>query len=139
SYMNRSGIAAQQISSYYKIAPHDLLIILDDLDLELGQLRLRPNGSDAGHKGMQSIMNMLPDTEIPRLRLGINTAWRRDLATEDYVLMRFKPDEEAPVQEMLHTAAEAALHWLRFGTVSAMNHYNRRTQKIELSEEGTDK
>jgi peptidyl-tRNA hydrolase, PTH1 family len=138
SYMNRSGIAVQQLSSYFKIAPQDLLIVLDDLDLELGQIRLRPGGSAAGHKGMQSVMDMLPNAEIPRLRMGINTIWRRNLATEDYVLMRFTPDEMPIVETMVESASEAAVHWLKHGTVSAMNQYNRRIRATETNEEGTE-
>ncbi len=138
SYMNRSGIAVQQLSSYFKIAPPDLLIILDDLDLELGQIRLRPGGSAAGHKGMQSVMDILSETEIPRLRMGINTDWRRNIATEDYVLMRFSPDEENLVATMVNSAAEAAMHWLEHGTESAMNQYNRRIRGTDTTEEGIE-
>ena len=93
--MNLSGRAVSKVVSYYKIAHRDLLIVYDDLNLELGQIRIRKKGSAGGHKGIESIMQYLHSEEIPRLRIGISSPlvnFNFDYVC--YVLSNFNSEEK---------------------------------------------
>jgi len=123
TFMNNSGEAAAQVVSYFDLQPQDLLIIYDDLDLELGTLRLRRGGSAGTHKGMRSVVAHLDTDEIPRLRLGIGPLPAEADAVE-FVLSAFRGAEIATVEEMLTRAAEAVEYYLTEGIEAAMNKFN---------------
>jgi PTH1 family peptidyl-tRNA hydrolase len=123
SYMNRSGEPLSAVANFYKIEPVEFLVVLDDLALELGRLRLRTEGGAGGHNGLESIIVHLGTEAIPRLRIGIGAA-----PTEggvDYVLGRFFEEEIPVVKKTLERAAEAVKCAIDKGVLSAMNLFNK--------------
>jgi peptidyl-tRNA hydrolase, PTH1 family len=109
--MNDSGRAVAPLARFYKVAPEDLLVIYDDLDIPLGTVRYRSDGSSGGHRGVQSIMQVMGTEAIPRLRLGIGRPpGRMDPAA--YVLQDFSADEVPLVWQVLRTARGLVLDWL---------------------------
>ena len=126
TYMNLSGQSVAAAWRFYKLAPADVLVVHDDLDLPVGQLRLRPTGSAGGHKGLADVIRHLGTDEVPRLRIGIGKVHRD--ATVEYVLSRFEPDERPAIAAALPTAADAAEAWLARGMEAAMNEFNRRAK-----------
>ena len=123
TYMNRSGEPVGAIGQFYKIEPAEILIVLDDLALPLGRLRLRACGGPGGHNGLESILAQFGTEQIPRLRIGIGAAPRDDLV--DYVLSRFFDEEKALVASTIDRAAEAVKWAIDKGLVSAMNNFNQ--------------
>jgi PTH1 family peptidyl-tRNA hydrolase len=123
NYMNRSGELLRAIGQFYKIEPPEILIVLDDLALPLGRLRLRARGGAGGHNGLESILMQIGTEEIPRLRIGIGAAPRDGLV--NYVLSRFLDEEKALVASTIDRAAEAVKWAIDKGLVSAMNNFNQ--------------
>lgn len=122
TFMNLSGEAVGKLCAFYKIAPHDLLVIYDDLDLPLGKLRLRARGSAGGHHGMESIIARLGTSAFPRLRVGIGRpSPDADIA---HVLSDFTADERAVMEETFARAVQAIEVWVAQGIVKAMNRFN---------------
>jgi len=113
TFMNRSGEVAQALVAFYKLPPTDLLVVLDDIHLPLGTLRLRGEGSAGGHNGLKDIIQRL-GPNVPRLRLGVGQPppGHDQIA---YVLGRFNEAEEAPLQAMLLRAQDAVDDWRRHG------------------------
>jgi PTH1 family peptidyl-tRNA hydrolase len=111
TWMNDSGRAVGPLARFYKIEPQDILVVYDDMDIPLGTLRFRTDGSSGGHRGLQSIMQHLSTEAIPRLRVGIGRPpGRMDPAA--YVLQDFS-DEEAPLLwETIRTARGLVLDWI---------------------------
>jgi PTH1 family peptidyl-tRNA hydrolase len=124
TFMNLSGQAVAHIARREKIEPSEILVIYDDMDLPLGRIRLRPDGSSGGHKGMRSIIERLGTTEFPRLRIGIGSA-DRDAAL--HVLSRFRRGEREVARKAIRSAADAVEMILSEGIEPAMNLYNRRS------------
>jgi peptidyl-tRNA hydrolase, PTH1 family len=123
TFMNRSGDAVAALSRYFDIAPGELLIVMDDVDLPFGRLRARQRGSAGTHNGLRSIVDRLGTTDFPRLRLGVGRGdARRDLA--DHVLSRFEPDETAALESFIARAADAAEMFAADGILKVMNAYN---------------
>lgn len=105
TYMNLSGIAVQSAASFYQIDPEDIIIIYDDLDLPVGDLRIRKTGSAGGHKGMTSVIQSLQTPMIPRMRIGIG---KDETPVEQYVLSP-PPKLETPLYEKATQMAVIAL------------------------------
>ncbi|MFH1531778.1 MAG: aminoacyl-tRNA hydrolase [Pseudomonadota bacterium] len=122
TWMNLSGRAVQRAVGFYKVPLDDLLVIYDDLDLPVGQLRLRFKGGDGGHRGVRSIIELLGSPDFLRLRIGIGHPLRGDGTS--HVLGRFAGDEEADVEKAIQGAAGAVASWLDDGFSRAMNRYN---------------
>ncbi|MFN7210194.1 MAG: aminoacyl-tRNA hydrolase [Aggregatilineales bacterium] len=123
TYMNLSGDAVRPLVAFYNIPLTNLLIVLDDLDLPLGTLRLRPSGSHGGQRGLRHILEQLGGQAVARLRFGIGRPpGRMDPAA--YVLQPFAPEEQLLVAETLDRAVRAAETWLQFGIEAAMARYN---------------
>jgi len=120
-FMNRSGAAIGAILHFYKLTPADLLVVLDDFNLELGGLRLKPRGSAGGHNGLQSIIDCLGTSDFKRLRLGLG-APVKDHA--DYVLADFSKSEKKEIDESVVKAAEAVLFFAQHGLEKTMSRYN---------------
>jgi peptidyl-tRNA hydrolase, PTH1 family len=123
TYMNSSGEALAAVLAYYHVARTALLVVVDDADLPLGELRLRPSGSSGGHHGLESIEQHLGTREYARLRVGIG---RQSAAREitGYVLGRFHSTESALVAKVLTVAADQAETWLAAGIQKAMSQFN---------------
>jgi len=123
TYMNLSGEAVREIVKFYRIPVEEVLVICDDLNLPLGKIRLRREGSDGGHKGLESIIRNLGGQGFPRLRVGIGTP-PPDVAGERYVLSRFSRNERPLLEETIACAVECALTWIYYGAEEAMNRFN---------------
>lgn len=122
TFMNRSGDAVASYANFHKILPAEILVVLDDVALPLGRLRLRLAGSGGGHNGLESVLTSLGTTKIPRLRLGINRGTEAGL--RDYVLDKFAKEELPAVEQMIQRAADAVDCILGKSFGEAMNRYN---------------
>ena len=122
TYMNRSGESVRAIGQFFKIAPEQMLIIVDDMALPLGKLRLRPSGSSGGQKGLQSVIEHLGTQSVPRLRVGIGSAGPGDAV--DHVLGKFTPGEQTTLEDTLIQATQAVACAQIRGLQAAMNAYN---------------
>ncbi|MGA3284866.1 MAG: aminoacyl-tRNA hydrolase [Verrucomicrobiota bacterium] len=123
TFMNASGEAVKAVMSFYQLPPEHLLVVVDDADLPLGEVRLRAGGSSGGHHGLESVEQQLATQAFARLRLGIG---RKDGAREitDYVLDRFEAAEAALMKKVLGRASDQAECWLDDGIEMAMNRFN---------------
>lgn len=120
TYMNLSGEAVSAVMKDKEIPPSDILVVCDDADLDLGSIRIRPSGSDGGHRGLRSIIGRLGTSSFARLRIGIG----KKGSLNDHVLKPFEKSEMAEVEEVEERAAEAVAYWLKNGVEKAMNKYN---------------
>jgi len=133
SLMNRSGQPIGELARYFRIAVGDILAIVDEVNLPLGQLRARARGSEGGHNGLRSMIQMLGTEDFARLRIGVGRGDpRRDLA--DHVLARFDADEQAPIVEAIARAADAAELFVSEGIEPVMNRFNRKADAAEPDE-----
>ena len=123
SFMNRSGHPLFAVAQFYKITAGEILVVLDDLALPLGRLRLRLSGGSGGHNGLESIIMQFGTEGIPRLRIGIGEAPRE--GSVDYVLSRFFDEEKPIVRSTIDHAVEALKCAIDKGLVSAMNTFNK--------------
>ena len=123
TYMNRSGESVRPLSSFYKIPPDQVLVVLDDMALPLGKLRFRPSGSAGGHNGLQSIIDHFRTSAIARLRVGIGDKQQPGDAV-GHVLGKFAADEEPVLKDTLARAVEALQCAQSSGLQAAMNAYN---------------
>lgn len=122
TFMNLSGESVGALANYYRIAPNDLLVVYDELDLAFGVIRLREKGGAGGHNGMRSIIQQIGN-EFPRLRLGIGRPpGRMDAAA--YVLQDFSKDEAILVNEVLDSATAAIESFVADGINLAMSRFN---------------
>jgi PTH1 family peptidyl-tRNA hydrolase len=129
TFMNRSGEAIVGLLQFYKIEIADLLVIVDEVQLEAGRIRVRPSGSAGGHNGLKSIIQSLGTEEFARLRIGVGRGdARRDLA--DHVLARVEPAEQPVVAEAVGRAADAAELFVDDGILSSMNRFNRKDDVV---------
>lgn len=126
SYMNRSGEPLAAVANFYKIAPAEILVVLDDMALELGRLRLRTEGGTGGHNGLESIILQFGTEAIPRLRIGIGAAPTEGAV--DYVLGRFFEEERPVVEKTVARAADAVKWSIDKGVLSAMNLFNKNPE-----------
>jgi PTH1 family peptidyl-tRNA hydrolase len=127
TFMNLSGTAIVGLLQFYKIEPLDALVIVDEVQLETGRLRVRPEGSAGGHNGLKSVIASLGTMQFPRLRIGVGRGDnRRDLA--DHVLARFESDERETIAEAIEKAADAAEVFVAEGPAAAMTKYNRKQE-----------
>jgi PTH1 family peptidyl-tRNA hydrolase len=121
SYMNLSGEPAEKVASWYKIEPSHMLVVVDELDLPFGTLRMRERGSAGGHNGLKSMIQYFgPD--FPRLRVGIG----RDSSADaiDRVLGTFGPDEERQLPDIITAAVDGVELWLKEPVIKAINFIN---------------
>ena len=125
TFMNLSGMAAQEALAMTGISIERTLVVLDDFQLPLGSIRIRPAGSDGGHRGLASVIDSLGTDRVPRLRCGIG---REALPAKDhrreFVLENFSEEESGPAREMILRAASAARTFVVSGIGRAMTVYN---------------
>lgn len=124
TYMNLSGQSVAACARYFKIERPDVLVVIDDLDLPVGQLRLRESGSAGGHRGLDDVIRHFGSEDVPRLRVGIGKVDKTE--TVDHVLGRFSSDERTVMQSAIQGAADATECWVNEGLTAAMNKFNRR-------------
>lgn len=126
TFMNLSGRAVRQVLDFYQVEPADLLVVCDDVNLPLGKLRVRANGSHGGHNGLRDIQNHLGTQEYARLKIGVGAKGEgADLS--DHVLGRFRPSERPAIDDALSLAVQAAAMWVAQGVDATMNRYNNPT------------
>lgn len=121
-YMNRSGQVLATAAGFFKLEPAQVLVVMDDMALEPGRLRIRAQGSAGGHNGLADIIQKLGTDRVPRLRVGIGKSPYPD--SKDYVLGRFDAEQRRVMDETVPRAVEAVRCWLQKGTQAAMNRYN---------------
>lgn len=126
TFMNASGEAVGQVAAFYKVPAERLLVVTDDADLPLGEIRLRPRGGTGGHHGLESVQQHLGTGEFARQRIGIAPGARENGRREitDHVLGRFTAGERALFERVLERAAAQAQCWLDDGAAKAMNDFN---------------
>ncbi|HBP38113.1 MAG TPA: aminoacyl-tRNA hydrolase [Clostridiales bacterium] len=125
TYMNRSGDSVRETLAYYKIPPENCLVLYDDVDLPVGQIRIRESGGAGTHNGMRSVTGSLGSENFPRVRIGIGPQPDdRDIA--DYVLSDVPVDLRDSFLQVLNKAADAVEVILQEGLAPAMNLYNRK-------------
>jgi PTH1 family peptidyl-tRNA hydrolase len=129
TFMNASGVAVGPLAVYYQAPPERVLAVVDDADLPFGEIRLRAQGSSAGHHGLESIEAHLNSRQFPRLRIGIGRESREII---NYVLGSFRKAEMELLARVLKRACEQIECWLEKGIGPAMNRYNGQ---ITLEEE----
>lgn len=126
TFMNRSGHALRCLRDRRELEAEDFLVVYDEVHLPLGTLRLRPKGSPAGHRGLESILESLGTDRVPRLRLGVGAVGGPPDGDDlvEYVLGDFEPSETDAVGAMITRAADAAEAWAGEGTAAAMQAFN---------------
>ncbi|MBV8636910.1 MAG: aminoacyl-tRNA hydrolase [Candidatus Eremiobacteraeota bacterium] len=120
SFMNLSGTPVRLISSWYRTLPEDVLVIVDEMDLPFGALRMRPFGGHGGHNGLRSVIATIGE-QFPRIRVGVG---RPKFDTIDHVLSPFSSEERAVLPSVVDAAAEGAQLWLDSGIERAMQYIN---------------
>jgi PTH1 family peptidyl-tRNA hydrolase len=123
TFMNRSGSAVRDVAGFHKIDGADLLIVLDDMAMPLGQLRLRSGGSAGGHNGLADVLEAFGTQDVPRLRVGIGAAPPR-MDPADYVLRPFQAGEKERIERAIEHAAQAVEDWVIEGIEYAMGKHN---------------
>lgn len=124
TFVNLSGSAVKSLLNKKRIPASQLLVVVDDLNLPVGKIRIRAKGGDGGHNGLTDIINRLGRSDFARLRVGIGSDFSRGRQA-DYVLSPFVGDEKTLIDEAIVKARDAALHFVRFGLSDAMNRHNR--------------
>jgi PTH1 family peptidyl-tRNA hydrolase len=106
TFMNLSGNSASQYANFFKVDPADILVVYDDIDLQFGDIRFRKEGSSAGHKGVQSIIDLMGTDEIKRVKVGIGHEEKK-IPTEAFVLQKFSEEEEKKLPKIIQEASAA--------------------------------
>jgi peptidyl-tRNA hydrolase, PTH1 family len=123
TFMNVSGRSVQQIVKFFQIPLHDVLVICDDMNLKVGQLRMRASGSAGGQKGLLSIIQVCGTEQIPRLRVGIGRP-PAQMDVTNFVLSKFRKEELPDVDDAVRRGASGVELWMKQGISAAMNVVN---------------
>lgn len=124
TFMNLSGKSVAQALRYYKLPPERLLVLFDDISLPTGKLRIRRNGSDGGHNGIKSIVEHLGSEEFPRIKIGVGAKPHPEMDLADWVLSKFRKEEQALLPGVLDSAYEAMRLMVTGNINEAMNRFN---------------
>ena len=124
TYMNLSGDCLQKLMHFYKARPEDVIVMYDDIDLPLGSLRIRLNGSAGTHNGMRSVLSCLNSQNVPRVRIGVGRNTGEDL--KDYVLKKPTAEEQKAILEAASQAAEAVEMILKGQAAEAQGRFNKK-------------
>jgi PTH1 family peptidyl-tRNA hydrolase len=125
TYMNESGRSVRACADYYRVEPENILIVHDDIDLDLGRIKVVKDGGAGGHKGVLSVFQHLGTRTFSRVKIGVGRP-RYDEPVEDYVLSPFYKDDEALVDKVIEGTIKACELFVGQGVVPAMNFINRR-------------
>ena len=123
TYMNLSGQSVQAAMAFYQLSTRDVMIVVDELALPSGKIRIRPGGSDGGHNGLRDIQRALGTSNYPRLRLGIDAPPPR-VPGRDYVLGKFTDEQRKLVDPAVDRAVKAIVTWIEKGLEPAMSVFN---------------
>ena len=124
TYMNLSGRSVLQLSAYFSIPPQRIIVMFDDISLEPGRLRVRPDGSAGGHNGIKSIIAELGSQDFPRIKIGVGAKQHPEQDLADWVLSGFSAAEEKALKPALENAADAALNIISKGIQDTANRFN---------------
>ena len=128
-FMNQSGIALKKCLEFFSgIVLGNVLVVLDDVNLPLGEIRLKTSGSSGGHHGLESIAAEIKSIQFPRLRIGVGREGLAGTDLSDFVLGCFEKKEKLILAEVLRDAAKACVDWALKGASFSMNLYNRKRQ-----------
>lgn len=133
TFMNLSGKSVIAAMQFYQVPKDDLLVILDDLALPCGKLRLKPSGSSGGHNGLKDIEKVLGSNAYPRLRIGIDPA-PANIPGRDYVLGKWTPTQKELLSPALDRACGAIVSWADYGVEKAMSLFN-----VDEAKQGSEK
>lgn len=136
TYMNLSGESVREVMNFYKVPTENLIVIYDDLDISVGQIRIRKFGSSGTHNGMKSVIYQIKSDRFPRIRLGIGSDNKGDL--KNFVTGGFNRREKPLVKECVEKAAEAVEVIISEGIESAMNNYNTKKKVEKDGKKGTN-
>lgn len=123
--MNRSGISIGEVSRFYKIPPENIIIIFDDINLDVGRIRIRRKGSDGGHNGIKSIISDIGSSEFPRVKVGVGQKPHPDFDLASWVLSKFFDSEKENLNTARKNACEAVKLIVSSQITEAMNRFNR--------------
>lgn len=129
TYMNLSGVAVGAYADFYNIAPEDIAVIQDDMDMPCGKLRIRRKGSAGGHNGIKSVQQHLGTGEFPRFKIGIGHPERTSSAVVNHVLHAFQGEEKELIAKAVEQMADALECWLKEDIEAAMQKYNQKAAK----------
>ena len=134
TFMNLSGVAVKPLMERHEIAPSELILVYDELDLPWGSLRVRPKGSAAGHNGITDVIEKIGTQEFPRIRLGVHPGHALP-SGKDYLLSRFTRQQIETLDAFVDLAADAAESIIAEGAEKSMAKFNRRAQGSTTEEE----
>ncbi len=134
TYMNRSGDAVRKVLARERVPMSELLVIVDDMALPFGRLRMRAKGTDGGHNGLRSINTEMGSDRYARLRLGIGAAPK---GAVEHVLGDFATAEEGHLEQVLEAAADAVEQWAREGPEPVANRWNGWSPEVPAADDGT--
>lgn len=132
NYVNNSGVAAQQCLYSYNIGVHDLLVVVDDINLGFGEIRIRKSGGDGGHNGLNSIIYHINSDEFPRMRFGIGEKFEKGNLS-DYVLSKFSDEESKELKKYMTTSAYLLESFVKGGYDLMLTEFSR-LKNIEIKE-----
>ena len=135
TFMNLSGEAVRSLADFFRLSPQNILLVVDDADLPLGEIRLRANGSSGGHHGLESVEQHLGTRDFPRLRIGIGRRVDGVRQITNHVLGQFGNDEAELLEKILTRAAEQVECWASEGIAKAMSRFNGVVNKEEKGTE----
>lgn len=123
TYMNNSGMAVRELYDFYKLPIEDIIVVVDDIDIDFAQIRIRKKGSAGTHNGLRSIIQHIQDENFPRLKIGIGEKKeKQDLAA--FVMSKFSKEEREEISIAVEDATSAIEAIIRDGIDKAMNKYN---------------
>lgn len=129
TYMNLSGEAIKQIVDFYKIDVKDIIVIYDDIDLDIGSIRIKPKGGTGTHNGMRNIAQLLQSTDFPRIRIGTGKVLL-GIDLKDFVLMKMANEEKNIIEKVTENVYNSVIEILEHGLEKAMSMYNNKNEVV---------
>ena len=127
TYMNRSGVSVRNCKDFFKIAPENIIVVYDDMDLTLGSLKIKSSGGSAGHNGIKSLIDEIGSNNFVRIRIGIGKPLNKE-NVNNYVLSNFKKDEFEALSRIKNRIEEIIKDIIFEGIIFAMNKFNSKIQ-----------
>lgn len=125
TYMNASGESVRKLCSYFKIPPESVVVVYDEINLDVGQIKISLSGSSGGHNGLQSVMDCL-NPVFARLRVGIGPKLPKEISLEHFVLGPFPEEDRRKIESRMDACIEALDRLCSEGAAAAMNHVNKK-------------